>query len=194
MSRELNREIFGEHTPPAVQPQPKQEAWLKEPLPPRDLSQASHPSRDQLREDVGASVRPEDQRLVNHHLETLKRRMKDYEYKLDGINSRMTEMMSATKARIERIAAATHRVEEFSKMGFQEVNSKYAAVSSRVAERKIHDTKVEEMVDRHAQVLNQFEVRLNQMQKIIHEQEMQLINSRSALQEALREIARLKKI
>jgi hypothetical protein len=177
MSRELNRDIFGEFTPPSLSTPAKNDAWSKETLPPRQ-----------------EPAKVEDARLVGHHVETLKRRMKDYEYKLDALNSKMTELMSATKARIERIAAATHRAEEFSKMGFQELNSKFASISGRVSERRVHDTKVEEMVDRHAQVLNQFEVRLNQLQKIIGEQEMQLMNSRSALQEALREIARLKKL
>lgn len=186
MSRELNREIFGDI------PVERANSTASTPdFEMRNLNMGISPSRS---EPPNTRTSTEDHRLLVHQVETLKRRMKDYELKLDAVNGRATEMMNATKSRIERIAAATHRLEEFSKLGFQEINSKYASVSSRVSERRVHDTKVEEMVDRHTQVLNQFEVRLSQMQKIINEQEMQLMNSRSALQEALREIARLKKL
>lgn len=182
MSRELNQDIFGDFTPRPSTPQ----APMSKPSP---SSTTAHMKAEQTNQ-----VRAEDYRLLVHNVDTLRRRMKEYEAKLENINSRSTEMMTATKTRIERIASATHRLEDFAKLSFQEVNSKYASIASRVSERKVHDTKVEELVDRHAQVLSQFEVRLNQLQKVIGEQEMQLMNSRSALQEALREIARLKKL
>lgn len=188
MSRELNQDIFGQFTPqPPATPS-------KQAIAPVGTSSVPTSTRMAPRQDEANTVRPEDYRLLAHNVDTLKRRMKEYEGKLESMNSRMTEMMTATKTRIERIASAVHRLEEFSKLGFQEVNSKYANLASRVSERKVHDTKVEEMVDRHTQVLSQFEVRINQLQKVINEQEMQLMNSRSALQEALREISRLKKL
>ncbi len=56
------------------------------------------------------------------------------------------------------------------------------------------DAKIQELVDRHNQLVQSFEVRITQMQKVMAEQEMQLMTSRSELKEAQRELARMKRL
>lgn len=182
MSRELNHELF------APSPAPISESAVNE--------RRFEAKMEDLKIDPFAEPRtsPDNLRLLAHTIDTLKRRLKDYDHKIEALGGRVTEMAGALKSRVERMASAHHRIEEMVKISTQDINSKFAQLTGRVAERRVHDTKVEELVDRHNQVLNQFEVRLGQLQKIINEQEMQLLNSRSALQEALREITRLKKM
>jgi len=63
-----------------------------------------------------------------------------------------------------------------------------------VAERRLQDNKIQEMVDRHNQVLQVYETRLSKVQKLVHEQEVQLMGAKGALEEARREIVRLKRL
>ena len=76
----------------------------------------------------------------------------------------------------------------------QDVHNKLAKVVSRLNERLTSDSKIEELMDRQQQVLQGFELRLSQMQKIITEQELMLAAARSELKEAQREITRLKRL
>ncbi|MCB0411335.1 MAG: hypothetical protein KDD22_02345 [Bdellovibrionales bacterium] len=175
MSRELNQNLF--NTPPRRSSSTASATGIEKPI------GTVKPSTE--------SVHLEEYQLLMHNFEAMKRKMKDLEFKIEGMSSRMTEIASALKARIERTAGVSHRVEEIAKIGLQDMAQKHAQLTSKIAERRVNDTKVEELVDRHNQVLNQFEVRMGQMQRVISEQEMQLLNSRSALQEALKEIARL---
>jgi hypothetical protein len=64
---------------------------------------------------------------------------------------------------------------------------------SRLNERKLSENVVKEMVDRHGQVVQTFETRLQQFQKVMADQEMQLMHARSELKQALLELERLKK-
>ena len=127
-------------------------------------------------------------------MDALRRRQKEQEAKVEGLESRMSEFMSVCKARIERVGSALQRLEEFFKTSLQDLKSKHAAVSGRLNERKVADSKIEDLVHRHTQTVQNFEVRVSQLQKVISEQELQLMNSKAALKEAQREIARLKKL
>ena len=175
MSRELQSDLFGDIRGPQGEVSPK--ARLAD-------SAAYAPD----------SVSLEEWRLTVHQLDQIKKRVKDYDQKLANLNQRQTELLNAMKTRVERVASAVQRSEEYCKVNIQELNAKYATISGKMAERKLAETKIEEIVDRYSQTMNQMELRLNQLQKVINEQELQLHSSRSALQEALREITKLKKL
>ena len=59
---------------------------------------------------------------------------------------------------------------------------------------KFSEHKINELVDRHNQMIQAFETRMIKMQRVINEQELQLHNSKAALNEARREIEKLKKL
>jgi archaellum component FlaC len=85
-------------------------------------------------------------------------------------------------------------MEQFLKQTIHEINEKFAQINSRVTERRLQESKIQEMMDRHNQVLQTYDVRMGQIQKIVHEQELQLMGAKASLEEARREIARLKKL
>jgi hypothetical protein len=108
--------------------------------------------------------------------------------------AQVNEFAKTTQIKIERVNHAmtksditTHNLEV-------EVQQKNSVLSNKLAERRTLDLKIQEMVDRHNNILRTFEVRMSQMQKVIAEKEAQLIQTQSALNEAKMEIARLKRI
>lgn len=181
MARELNRDLFGDvsktnpregHSPTASG------AWAKDPL--ANLPQFS--------------VREDDWRQLVQQMEQIKRKYKEQDSKLETLSHRFTDLASGIKLRFERFMSGQQRLETMMKSGFQEVAAKYAQLSSKFNEKKIADSKVQELVDRHTQIVSNFEVKLGQMQKLISEQEMHLMASRAELKEAQREITRLKRL
>lgn len=178
MSREINKDLFGIRETPAFEGR---------------RTPGGSPSPSQMSPmDVGFEVREEDWRILINQVEQLKRRNKELEAKIETNTSRMDDLLRAAKTRIDRVGAATQRLEEMSKMKFQEMTAKLSTLAGKVTERKVADTKIEQMVSRYNQSLQGFELRTQQLQKLISEQEMQIHNYKSALNEAQREIARLK--
>ncbi len=127
-------------------------------------------------------------------LDLLKRRLKELEIRQEQLQMKSDAGLKKTETRLDRFNHAGSRMELFLKQTIQEINDKFAQMGSRLSERRLHDNKIQEMIDRHNHILQTYEVRLTQVQKLVNEQELQLIAAKAALEDARREISRLKKI
>lgn len=173
MARELNRDLFGNRNLAQTETGPAQ---------PGTSASALQPAK------------AEDVRVLFLHVEALAKRMKEFESRLETLHTKVDDMSKQNKQRFERVQGGFHNQGEVVKSGFNDINNKIAQVVSRVNERKVADGVVKEMVERSTQVVQSFEVRLNQLQRVISEQELQLTNARAQLKDALQELSRLKKL
>jgi ATP-dependent helicase/DNAse subunit B len=107
--------------------------------------------------------------------------------------TRIEEVVTQNRQRFERVQATFKNQTEMLQSAMSDVHNKIAQVVSRLNERKISEGVVKEMVDRHGQVVQAFETRLQQFQKVMSDQELQLMHARSELKTALHELERLKK-
>lgn len=139
-------------------------------------------------------AKADELRVAHLHIEALNKRLKEFESRLEVMTSKVDEMTKQNKVRFERVQGHFQRQTELLTNGLSDVHSKIAQVVSRVNERRVEDNIVKEMVERHAHVVTTFETRMQQLQKVISEQEMQLMGARSELRAAIQEIARLKKL
>lgn len=167
MARELNRELFSLR--PALEPVENDS--------PRALPQ----------------VRPDEIRALHLHIESMNRKMKEFESRVETMHTKVEEVIAQNRQRFERVQGHFQRQNEMLQSALSDVHSKIAQVVSRVNERKISEGVVKEMVDRHGSVVQAFETRLQQFQKVMSDQELQLMHARSELKEALHELAKLKK-
>lgn len=156
---------------------------------------------DKLKEELEASVPPpttfakiEDMRHVSLNVEHNHRRLKELESRIEQVNTKMEEVVTGNKQRFERVQGHFHRQTEMIQTANNDVNNKLSHLASRVNERKVSENQIKELVDRHQQMVQSFEIRMSQLQKIISEQEMQLMGTRAEIKDAVREIARLKKM
>lgn len=94
------------------------------------------------------------------------------------------------KNRIEKMQAHLQRQYETIQTAFREMQTVVKTLASNQARN--HEESVHELVERQHQVMQSFELRLQQAQKIISEQELQTMNARSELKETLREIQKLR--
>ena len=172
MARELNHELFGEGDG-------------------RPESRARLTHAQETSVDV---ARGEDVRRLTLGVEATARKFKEFEARMETMQAKLEESARQNKQRFERVQGHFQNQNEAVKNGFGDLHQKIAQVASRANERKISEGVIRDMVDRHAQAVQSFEVRLTQLQRLISEQELQLINARSELKNAMIEMARLKKI
>jgi chromosome segregation ATPase len=91
---------------------------------------------------------------------------------------------------VKKLGALESRFEALS----QDLRGKYSSLSSKITERNLIDMKTQALIDKHTQLLRQFEARNAGLQKVIEEQEFQIMNYQAALEEARRDLARIKKL
>jgi chromosome segregation ATPase len=139
-------------------------------------------------------AKADELRVAHLHIESLNKRLKEFESRVEVMTAKVDEMTAQNKVRFERVQGHFHRQTELLTNGLGDVHSKIAQVVSRVNERRVEDNVVKEMVERHAHVVTAFETRMQQLQRLISEQEMQLMGARAELRAAIQEIARLKKL
>ena len=171
MARELNRELFASRLMPESQSA-------------TGAAAGSAPS---------GLAKAEEVRVLHLHIESISRRMKEFESRVETMNTKVEEVISQNRMRFERVQSHFQRQTEMLQNALGDVHNKIAQVVSRVNERKISEGVVKEMVDRHGQVVQSFETRLQQFQKVMADQELQLMHARSELKDTMLELARLKK-
>jgi len=113
---------------------------------------------------------------------------------MNKIVNTVNELIKTSNAKFDRNQALLNRLEQSHNGLAMEAGQKITQLSQRVNERKSLDLKVQEMVDRHNNVIKSFEVRMNHLQKLLAEKEAQMISCQAALNEAKMEIARLKRL
>ena len=180
MSRELNRELFGELTAITTAPAPRP-APAQTPAPPTRSS------------DGLAIATTEDLKVIGFQVESMGRKLKEFESKIEMLSAKWEEFSQMAKLRFERIQGHFQRQSEGMQSSFRDVHNKVATVASRINERKMVDSSMQDMMDRHNQVVETLETRLEQMQKVITEQELELMHSKSEMRDLLKEFAKLRR-
>lgn len=113
---------------------------------------------------------------------------------LNKVVMTVNELIKTSNMKFEKQNSLLTRLEQSHNGLANEAGQKITQLAQRVNERKSFELKVQEMVDRHNNVIKSFEVRMNHLQKLLSEKEAQLISSQAALNETKMEIARLKRL
>lgn len=113
---------------------------------------------------------------------------------MEKIVASVNEWIKTSNARFEKQAALLTRLEQSHNGLATEAGQKISQLNAKLNERRTLDQKVQEMVDRHNNVIKSFEVRMNHLQKLLAEREAQVVAGQAALNEAKMEIARLKRL
>ena len=106
----------------------------------------------------------------------------------------VNELIKSSNMKFEKQSHLLTRLEQNHNGLATEAGQKITQLGQRVNERRLLEAKVQEMVDRHNNVIKSFEVRMNHLQKLLAEKEGQMISCQAALNEAKMEIARLKRM
>lgn len=113
---------------------------------------------------------------------------------IEKLSQVFIESQKNTQLKIDRCQYQVGRLENQQNQMSAEMNAKIHHLTQRSMERQNIDLKVQEMIDRHNSVVKTFEVRLNQLQKLLAEKEAQYRAVQASLSEAKMEIMRLKRL
>jgi hypothetical protein len=109
-------------------------------------------------------------------------------------SSDILEFINESKLKLNRLAQKMVHFEDRFDGLIQEVRASNAKLSSRFTERGLAENKVEALIERQNSIINTFEKRMNQMAKTFEDSQLQLLRTQSALEDARKEIAKLKKL
>lgn len=110
------------------------------------------------------------------------------------LTQQMLEHSKSSNLKLERLQQSLGRLEQSHNGLALEAGQKISSMNQKFQERKALDAKIQEMVDRHNNVVKSFEVRMNQLQKLLVDKEAQVVAAQAAINETKMEIARLKRL
>ncbi|MCK6598084.1 MAG: hypothetical protein L6Q37_06940 [Bdellovibrionaceae bacterium] len=113
---------------------------------------------------------------------------------IEELKSQYQELHSSTKHRLDRMQNLIQKWEQNHSDLSHEVASKISLLLQKLNEQKKFDQKVQDIIDRHNNLLKGYEVRMNQLQKLLQQKESDFAEALSALKEAKSEIALLKRV
>lgn len=188
MQRELNPSLFGTKSSNDRSSSTGPAGPMDPAFPHQQATRIS--SQTSLGLKVPGPVPPEF-KMMEAALQQLRIQLQATEKRHEALVVQIQELARTTATRFERVSQALTRLEGSGAHQFQELNSKYSGIASKVNERKVQDAKVQEMIDRHNNIVRGFENRLTHMQRVISEQELQLHNAQAALEEARHEMQKI---
>ncbi|HVK62436.1 MAG TPA: hypothetical protein VM432_12840 [Bdellovibrionales bacterium] len=171
VQRELNPHLFGTPVNKSSQTDPGAASSL--------MARASEPARS-------IPYAPNDLKAMEHQIQQLGRAMVQMEKRTETIAFKMEELARSVHQRLERFSTAMKGMEESQKRLSNDGATRIAGLISKVNERKVNDSKIEEMIERHNAIVRTFEARLLSLQRLVNEQEMALHGARAALEEQAR--------
>lgn len=108
--------------------------------------------------------------------------------------SEQQEFIGEAKIKMNRLAQKVMNIEERLETLSTEMRASCAKLSAKVSEKVVSETRVEAFMEKHNQVLQNFERKMGQMTKLLEDYQNKVMISNAALDDARREIARMKKI
>lgn len=170
MHKELNPELFGE-------------------------TRSGRPVADSLGSHVAPTSSETTHFLnIDRQILELRQHIGQMTEELRKLSAQTGEFMKTSHLRVEKLQQQLHRLEQGHNGLVQETGQRMGQISQRLNERKAMDQKIQEMVDRHTNVIKSFEVRMHHLQRLLSEKEAQLVGAQATLNEAKMEISRLKRL
>ena len=96
--------------------------------------------------------------------------------------------------RLEKAIQKTGLLDDRLNYIVKEINERLTYMMSRMKEKSFSDTKIEALIERHNQIVHSFELRISQSQKVIENQALQLSTQQALIDDARRQIEKLKRL
>ncbi|RME17653.1 MAG: hypothetical protein D6797_02090 [Bdellovibrio sp.] len=114
---------------------------------------------------------------------SLKLKIKEQE-KVSSENTRKIQVLQNHLYKLQQNLRDAHlRLEKQVKTHLQDTSQKLAVLKKDFKSQLLSEEKIQALIDRHNQNIQRLEVRLQQTQKLINEQELQLLNYKAYIQE-----------
>lgn len=137
---------------------------------------------------------PIDMRVLEAQVLQIKAVLSQYDRRMDQMAAQIGELSRDSQSRLDRYGQQLMRLEDGIQRLTTDTSNRLAALAGRVNERKVSDSKLQDLIDRHNLLVRNFENRLSSLQKLASDQEQALLSAFAALEDARADLARLKRI
>lgn len=120
-------------------------------------------------------------KVMSDNFEALSRRMETFETRFEQITKNITLRIERTMTMISHVQTQINHVSN-------DVNEKIVQLSAKINERRLSESRTEDMIERHNTVVKTLEARLTQMHRMVTEQQSQIHSFVSALNESRAEL------
>lgn len=120
------------------------------------------------------------------------RKTRELEAQMDVLNQKIDKWAKILESKFQQMQSVQKNLGEQIRQVSENFSTQQAGIHSKLNERRSADVKVQELVDRHNQLIQSFEGRVSQMQRVASEQEMKLMSYQATYDEILREIRTIK--
>lgn len=120
------------------------------------------------------------------------KKIRDIEMQIEATNQKLDRYVQILEQKIQHTSNHQKALVDQLKLMADGFSKQIALLHSRMNERRVADVKSQELVDRHNQLVQNFDQRMAQVQKLTSEQEMKIMTYQATYDEILREIRNLK--
>lgn len=142
-------------------------------------------SLDRAKELIHKEVNIEQVRQLTLQMEAVMKKCRELDSKVDTTQQQLHRTQEQFQKRVEALISHHKKLEENVKGSFQDLREKFALTVAKVKESQMGELKQQQLMDRHNQIVQSFESRMLQMQKLVTDQEMQLLSFKSLLKDKI---------
>ena len=137
---------------------------------------------------------PIDMRVLEAQVLQIKAVLSQFDRRLEQMAAQINETNRDNQSRLDRYGQQLLRLEDGIQRLTTDTSNRLASLAGRVNERKVSDSKLQDLIDRHNLLVRNFENRLSSLQKLAGDQEQALLSAFAALEDARADLARLKRM
>ena len=115
------------------------------------------------------------------HMATLQKRFSELESRVETTNDRLMGLAKASKERFERFQSVISGMDFAHRKLIEDLKIELAKVSGLVTQKRVIDTKIEEILKNHSEMVSQVELRLQDLKKMYSAQGMKLTGLESKI-------------
>jgi hypothetical protein len=137
---------------------------------------------------------PIDMRVLEAQVLQIKAVLAQFDRRLEQMSGQIHEMNRDHQGRLDRYEKQLLRLEDGIQRLTGDTSNRLASLAARLNERKVSDSKLQDLIDRHNLLVRNFENRLSSLQKLAGDQEQALLSAFAALEDARADLARMKRM
>jgi len=114
--------------------------------------------------------------------------------RIEKLRYEVQEWVKSLNLRLEKTAQRAQLLDERSVIAAKDTHEKLATLYSKIKESQNSDFKFAALIERHNQIVQSFELRLTQSQRLIENQAVQLAKQQELIDDARRQLEKLKRL
>lgn len=108
---------------------------------------------------------------------------------LDKVKAEQEEDRQVAKQKIDRLQSSLVRLEQSHNNFVQDLSEKFQLLIRKQSDQAKFEEKIRDLIDRHQNLINGYELRMQQLQKLLGQKEVEIIEMKSLLNEMKAELS-----